>query len=89
MKIQFSFFRPGADRAEYGLEFEMAAVPQPGDIIVIERPDAATETSPEETFKVRKTEWLLKSPIPQRANKTTSKTVGSVGLVTVECEFVR
>lgn len=88
MKVEFAFFRPGKERAEYSLDFEISAIPRPGDRIVIRRPETAGEIHPKETFTVRRTEWSLKSPISIDPIKAT-RAVGSVDLVTVECEFVR
>jgi hypothetical protein len=61
MKIDFTFFRQG-DRPEYGFMFEMPAVPQPGDKIIVRRPETAEEIYPEETAIVKRTEWSLKVP---------------------------
>jgi hypothetical protein len=86
MKVEFAFFRKGVSRAEYGLTFEMPCVPQTGDKIVVRRPDT-TEIHPKETFIVKRTEWSLKSPIPQDPLISRAGTVGTVDLITVECEF--
>jgi hypothetical protein len=84
MKIEFSFFRPGREgRPESALEFEMPAVPRPGDQIVIRKPENTTET-----FRVRRTVWCLRSPVPKdvlKAHELQNK-IGAVDLVTVECE---
>ncbi len=88
MKVSFAFFKPGVKRAEYGLDFEMPAVPQHGDIVIVRRPDTPSGTiHPEETFVVRRSEWLLGSPIHNSA-PAQGRTIGSVDLLTVECEFV-
>jgi hypothetical protein len=84
MKIEFSFFRPGKEgRPDYALEFEMPAIPRPGDQIVIRKPEATTEA-----FRVRRTVWCLRSPIPKDVRKAQElkNKVGSLDVVTVECE---
>jgi hypothetical protein len=84
MKIEFAFFRPGIEgRPDSALEFEMSAVPRPGDQIVIRQPKATTET-----FRVRRTVWCLRSPVHKdvlEAHGPKNK-VGVVDIVTVECE---
>jgi hypothetical protein len=90
MKIDFAFFKKGIDKAEYGLTFEMPAIPRAGDKIVVRRPETATEPYPEETFVVRRTEWALKTPIfhdPVGAASQSGE-VGTVDMVTVECELL-
>jgi hypothetical protein len=90
MKIDFAFFRKGAVRAEHGLTFDMPALPRVGDKIVVRRPETAEEIHPEETFVVRRIEWALKSPMFLDQVKAAKQTyeVGTVDMVTVECEMV-
>jgi hypothetical protein len=88
MKIGFAFFRLGAAKAEYGLDFDLSAVPQTGDIIIVRRPDTPSdEIHPDETFRVRRTQWGLKTPISKEAG-TRKNRVGSAYVITVECEQV-
>ena len=89
MKVGFSFFKPGVESSQYGLAFEMAAVPQHGDIIVVRRHDTPSDSyHPEETFRVRRTEWSLRSLVPSSEPQYGEPKLGTVALVTVECEFV-
>ena len=84
------FFPKGAVRAEYGVTFQMPAIPRVGDKILVRRPETAEEIQPDETFVVRRIEWALKSPIflnPVKAAKQSDE-VGIVDIVTVECEMV-
>jgi hypothetical protein len=90
MKIEFAFFRSGKERSESALEFEMPAVPRPGDQIVIRKSDSP-EVPSIETFRVRRTVWYLTSPVSKDALKVHGQQnkVGFTDIVTVECESER
>lgn len=91
MRIGFALFKPGASRADYGLDFDLPAIPQQGDKIIIRRPDTpSNEIYPQETFVVRRTEWSLKSRVPHDLSIATrvANQSGSADLITVECELL-
>ncbi|WP_016952961.1 hypothetical protein [Anabaena sp. PCC 7108] len=73
MKVTFSFVPPGGGEANYELEFDLPAIPQPGDYIKIMRDSEEGE----ESFIVRRTWWNLNS----------SKSGNNLKNIVVEAEF--
>jgi hypothetical protein len=46
VKAKLMFFRKDADRAEYELEFDLPAIPQTGDRIIVRRPETLQDIHP-------------------------------------------
>jgi hypothetical protein len=81
MKVKLTFVPPGGGEADYSLDFNLPSVPNPGDYIVVSRPNRVGT----EDFKVRRTWWDLEYPnISVQANEKKS---GKVRRIVVECEF--
>ena len=59
MKVTFSFVPPGGGEQDYSLEFDLPAIPQPGDYIRIMRDDKEFGHPGEDCFLVRRTWWYL------------------------------
>jgi hypothetical protein len=58
MKATLVFVPPGGGEADYSLQFDLPAVPQPGDYISVTRPGQEGY----EDFIVRRARWVLSYP---------------------------
>ncbi len=85
MKATLTFVPPGGGEADYHLDFDLFAAPQPGDYICIDRADP--ENPGTEDFIVRRTWWYLK--YPDSGDLDGPEIVGSVTSLIVECELAR
>ena len=85
MLVRLVFVPPGGGKAEYGLDFELPGVPQPGDYISITR-DNQVGT---EDFVVRRTRWHLHHPEvpPAMSEEEAEISWGTVRTLSVEREF--
>ncbi|MHC5609791.1 MAG: hypothetical protein ACYTXA_01810 [Nostoc sp.] len=75
MKVIFSFVPPGGGEQDYQLEFDLPAIPQPGDYIKIMRDGEDGEAS----YIVRRTCW----------NLTCSTSKKDLKSIVVEAEFAK
>src|SRR5262245_60229831 len=81
MKVNLIFVPPGGGEADYSLDFELPAIPQPSDYItVVLRSEAESEH-----FIVRRTWWNLSYPPGGVIAKPSD--CGKVREIFVECEF--
>ena len=88
MKVQLYFVPPGGGEADYSLDFDMPAVPRPGDYISIRRPiKAASEFPGTCDFIVRRTWWSLDYPNNDLYQSEGEEVYGTTTNVIVECEF--
>ena len=79
------FVPPGGGEADYGLSFEMPAVPNPGDYISINR--KGEEAAGHEDFIVRRTWWTLTTPEARTHHYDADDRIGIVDGIMCECEF--
>lgn len=84
MKATFVFVPPGGGEADYSLDFDIPAVPQPGDYIEMKRAGREDGLS---SFIVRRTWWYLDYPEPYDPYSQKTEVTGSTGGVMVECEY--
>jgi hypothetical protein len=75
MKVIFSFVPPDGGEGNYELEFDLPAIPQPGDYIKIMRDGEDGEAS----FIVRRTWW----------NLTSNDSKNDLKNIVVEAEFAK
>ncbi|AXR09972.1 alpha/beta hydrolase [Pseudomonas aeruginosa] len=75
MKVAFAFVPPGGGETDYGLEFEMEALPQKGDYISILRDGEKGM----EDFVVRRIHWGFEVNAEGKDGRVTT--------ICVECEF--
>lgn len=88
LKVTLCFVPPGGGEADYSLEFEVPAIPNPGDYISIRRPiTAATERPGTCDFIVRRTWWSLDYPNNDLYQVEGEKVYGATMGIVVECEF--
>lgn len=83
MKVRLMFVPTGGGEIDYSLDFELPAIPQPGDYITVQR-DGESGT---EDFIVRRTWWYLKYPHGAVVGRAQGDEKGSVREIGVECEF--
>lgn len=83
MLVKLVFVPPGGGEADYSMDFEMPAIPQPGDYISIRR-----GTGPHtEDFLVRRTWWSLEYPETDENSTVMPGQCGGFLQASVECEF--
>lgn len=83
MKVRLVFVPPGGGEADYSLDFEMPAIPRPGDYISVMRPgDDGTSD-----FIVRRTWWTMDFPNNDLYGDSKNPVYGTVQQIAVECEF--
>jgi hypothetical protein len=83
MIVKLIFVPPGGGEADFAMNFELSAVPQPGDYISIRRGDE----SKTEDFIVRRTWWTLEFPATGDDTIERPDAVGGLVEAAVECEF--
>jgi hypothetical protein len=85
MKARLMFVPPDGGEIDYSLDFELPAVPRPGDYITIARKGAKSVGS--EDFIVRRTWWYLEYPDEDSYHDKQSQVTGRTVDIGVECEF--
>jgi hypothetical protein len=85
MNARLVFVPPGGGEADYVLDFDLPAIPRPGDYISVMRPNQ----SGTEDFIVRRTWWTLKYPDAPTVQTSTTLVRGTTEDVVIECEFAR
>lgn len=83
MKVQFLLFPLGGEEPDQSLEFDVPGVPQPGDCVMISRPDQSGSSE----YIVRRTLWDLESPDAEHAHRAGDAAIGTANTISVECEF--
>ena len=84
MKVTLTFVPPGGGEADYHLDFELPALPAPGDYISFTRPDEEGSHD----FIVRRSWWTLHHPTNGLSTMASGPRVsGSLTIAMVECEF--
>jgi hypothetical protein len=84
MKVQIRIVSDEGKELDPALEFEMPAVPRPGDRVTISRPIQSGSTD----FIVRRTHWHLDYPDSGPPHRADEHIVGTTSAVTVDCEFL-
>jgi hypothetical protein len=88
MKIRLNFVPAGGGESDYSLEFDLPAIPQPGDYISIRRPiKSAKEVPGTCDFIVKRTRWWLDYPDNDLYKQADDDTHGNVTEIVVDCEF--
>ena len=87
MKVVLSFVPPGGGVTDFQLEFDLPALPQPGDYISVRREDAKEPRRGTEDFIVRRTWWGLTYPNSAPCTSPDRPTPGKLDAAYVECEF--
>ena len=84
MQVNLVFVPEGGGEADYSLLFDLAAVPQVGDYMCIQREGEEGQLN----FVVRRTWWHLHTP-ETRTHITEGETLhqGTVRDIYVECEY--
>jgi hypothetical protein len=85
MKVSLVFVPPEGGESDYSLDFELPAIPRPGDYISIRRPNQDGTSD----FIVRRTWWHLHYPSDALYQAEGDNTIGTVRGIAVECEFAR
>ena len=85
MDVRLVFVPPGGGEADYSLDFDLPAIPRPGDYITVMRPNQ----SGTEDFIVRRTWWTLEYPEAPMIQNSKNAVRGSAKSVAVECEFAK
>lgn len=85
MKVSLTFVPPGGGEADYGLDFDLPAVPQPGDYISVRRPGEIGTSD----FIVKRAWWGLSYPTSESDLSTNHNRKGSLNSIVVECEFAK
>ncbi len=84
MRVNLVIVPPGGGEADYSMDFDLPAVPRPGDYIGVSRPDSGGV----ESFIVRRTWWLMNFPLAENST-SSAPAIGKVEKLCVECEFAR
>lgn len=85
VKVILCAREPGDTKVDYSLNFNLPALPQPGDYISVHRSD--TKTVHTEDFVVRHVWWMLETPETRAVTPAGEERSGSVTEVMVECEM--
>jgi hypothetical protein len=85
MDVKLVFVPPGGGKAVYSLDFDVPAIPRPGDYITVMRPN---QTGTED-FVVRRGWWVFQHREARTIQNSQDVVRGSTQSVAVECEFAR
>jgi hypothetical protein len=88
MKVTLAIVPPNGGETDYSLDFEVPALPRPGDYISVRREDASGRHGTED-FIVRRVWWHLCYPDSLLSRSANDTTTGKTDDVVVECEFAR
>lgn len=88
MLVDLAFVPPGGGETDYWLQFDLPALPRPGDYIRITRPPIDKDAyNGSIDFLVRKTIWHLDYPNNEIYSSPEKAATGSTTGIVVECEF--
>jgi hypothetical protein len=85
INVRLLFVPPGGGETNYGLDFNLPSIPQPGDYITVTRPNQEGS----EDFIVRRTWWQLEYPEGPNTQDARTFTPGALKNAYVECEFAK